>query len=90
MYVAGTLRGQLELVLEQHAYWRAKLAGEKPTRLARRLNFGLAVDPATVGEEQQSVNEIALAAAHSLQGDLPSSDHSFKGSFTGYNMQFLC
>ncbi|CAI8010682.1 BTB/POZ domain-containing protein 9, partial [Geodia barretti] len=79
MYVAGTLRGHVELVLEQHAYWRAKLSGEKSSRLARRLDFDLAVDPAAVGEEQ-SVNETALAAKDSLQRELPSSDQTFKVS----------
>ena len=76
IYVAGILRGGVELVLEQHAYWKARLIGEKPTRLAHRPNFDLA---ATVGDEHQVVNEVALAATHSLQGDLPSTDHSFNG-----------
>ena len=84
MYVAGTLRGHVELVLEQHAYWRAKLSGEKSSRLARRLDFDLAVDPAAVGEEQ-SVNETALAAKDSLQRELPSSDQTFKGKVNGGN-----
>ena len=84
MYVAGTLRGHVEMVLEQSAYWRAKLAGEQPTRLARRLNFELSVDPAAeVGGEE--VNEAALAAEDSLQRELPSADHSFKGIYTLHN-----
>ena len=76
IHVAGILRGGVELVLEQHAYWKARLIGKKPTRLAHRPNFDRS---ATVGDEHQVVNEVALAATHSLQGDLPSTDHSFNG-----------
>ena len=76
IYVAGILKGGVELVLEQQAYWKARLIGEKPTRLAHRPNFDRS---ATVGDEHQVVNEVALAATHSLQGDLPSTDHSFNG-----------
>ena len=94
IYVAGILRGVVELVLEQHAYWKARLIGEKPTRLAHRPNFDRS---ATVGDERQGVNEVALAATHSLQGDLPSTDHSFNGMLCTYlsqhythNMQRVC
>ena len=79
MYVAGTLRGQIELVLEQHGYWKAKLSGDQPTRLARRLNFDLAVDPATE-EGEGLADRAALAAEDSLQRELPSADNTFKGT----------
>ena len=53
--------------------------GETPTRLARRLNFDLAVDPAVEGETRES-SEVALVAEDSLlQHQLPSNDQTFKG-----------
>ncbi len=46
MYTTGILQGHLEMVIEQHAYWKAKLAGTKPRSVARRLNFNKKADPA--------------------------------------------
>ena len=57
MYLTGTLRGHLEVILEQHSYWKAKLAGEAPPRIVRRLDFNQAVDPA----ERNQVNQQAAA-----------------------------
>ena len=39
MYVSGNLQGQLEVILEQYSYWKAKIAGEEPPCVARRLDF---------------------------------------------------
>ena len=75
MYLAGTLRGHVEMVLEQHGHWKAKLAGEKPARLARRLNFNQTVDPAK--SEPESVTAMPLAKSQEL---LPAQ-HTFKGAY---------
>ena len=75
MYIAGTLRGHIEMVLEQHAYWKAKLAGERPSRLARRLNFNQAVDPA---QGNQGVPPVSLAQP-SLQAEHPPLEHTYTG-----------
>lgn len=74
MYLAGTLRGHIEMVLEQHEYWRAKLAGQQPSRLARRLNFNQDVDPA-------ESNTAPLVGQPDVQQELlvPSPEHTFKG-----------
>ena len=39
MYVSGNLQGQVEVILEQYSYWKAKIAGEEPPCVARRLDF---------------------------------------------------
>lgn len=44
MYLNGTLRGHLEMILEQHSYWKAKLAGQDPPRAVRRLDFNQEAD----------------------------------------------
>ena len=45
MYATGTLRGHLEAIIEQHCYWKARLAGTEPTQVVRRLDFNQASDP---------------------------------------------
>ena len=72
MYVTGMLRGHVEMVLEQHGYWRAKLAGEQPSRLARRLNFNQDVDPA------QGASVFAVFKAPEPV-EAPTPKHTFKG-----------
>ena len=74
MYVAGTLRGHLEMVLEQHSYWKAKLAGEKPPRLARKLNFNMAADPA---QSDQPGGEMATVSQ--AQQEFLPTEHNCKG-----------
>ena len=64
MYLTGTLRGHLEVILEQHSYWKAKLAGEAPPRIVRRLDFNQAVDPA----ERNQVNQPAALGVGILLG----------------------
>lgn len=78
MYVTGTLRGHIEMVLEQHEYWRAKLAGEQPLRLARRLNFNEAVDPA----QGDQLSAAPLTAQVPLQQELSPPENTFKGVHT--------
>ena len=83
MYIAGTLRGHIEMVLEQHGYWKAKLAGEQPSRLARRLNFNQAVDPA------QSEQVVALAQAP-LQAEFSPPEQTFKGLIYSVHIHVQC
>ena len=46
MYLTGVLRGQIEILLEQHSYWSAKVAGQQPAQhVARKLNFNHEADP---------------------------------------------
>ena len=64
MYINGTLKGQLEVVLEQHSYWKAKVAGEEPPRVMRRLDFDQSTGPAglalTFGQLATGVGAINL------------------------------
>ena len=84
MYVNGTLKGQLELILEQHTYWKAKVAGEEPPRVMRRLDFdqntagqGLAQiqPPVTFGQLATGVGAINLGlsppSSHNANPPLP-------------------
>ena len=57
MYVTGMLRGHLEMVLEQHSYWKAKLAGEQPPRLVRSLDFNRDIDPAPMLQSANSAHK---------------------------------
>lgn len=79
MFVAGTLRGHLEMVLEQHAYWKAKLAGEKPPRLARRLNFNQAVDPAQANDDTYVIDAAANSCISQMQQKFLPTEHNCKG-----------
>ena len=81
MYVAGTLRGHVEMVLEQNSYWRAKLAGELPTRLDRRLNFDLAVDPAEAAEaaDGEQLGLGGRAAEEAIGRECLTLDHTCNG-----------
>ncbi len=67
MYATGILRGHLESVIDQHAYWKAKLAGTRPRSIARRLNFNTEADPAE-SEAQAGVPLIMSAALQVQQG----------------------
>ena len=88
MYVSGILRGHVEMVLEQSAYWRARLAGNTPRRLARRLNFDLAVDPAAVAEPEVGPKEMGPAEAVDAIGrECLAADHTCKGTA---HVQTLC
>ena len=88
MYVSGTLRGHVEMVLEQSAYWRARLAGNTPRRLARRLNFDLAIDPAAVAEPDVGPDEIGPEEAVDAIGrEFLTTDHTCKGTA---HIQTLC
>ena len=50
MYLNGTLRGHIEMILEQHGYWKAKLAGQVPPKTVRRsLDFNQEADVSQVG-----------------------------------------
>ena len=60
MYLTGTLRGHLEVILEQHSYWKAKLAGEAPPRIVRRLDFNQAVDPASQNQVNQHLQQAGV------------------------------
>ena len=64
MYVTGMLRGHLEMVLEQHSYWKAKLAGEKPPCLVHILNRK--IDPAST-----MLYQSAYSAQKKFKGPLP-------------------
>ena len=45
MYLNGTLRGHIEMILEQHGYWKAKLTGQVPPKTVRRsLDFNQEAD----------------------------------------------
>ena len=46
MYLTGVLRGQIEMLLDQHGYWSAKVAGQWPAQhVARKLDFNHEADP---------------------------------------------
>ena len=79
MYIAGTLRGHVEMVLEQHEYWKAKLAGREPSKVVRRLNFNEAADPAQTDPRDEC---FARAVAVDPQELLPPTqqEKTFKGT----------
>ena len=64
MYATGTLRGHLEAIIEQHCYWKARLAGTEPTQVVRRLDFNQASDPV----DQPSVPQPLQFSLPSQQG----------------------
>ena len=73
MYVSGNLQGQLEVILEQYSYWKAKIAGEEPPCVARRLDFDqpqLHNQPAsnvTFGQLATGVGNINLGLSPQVQ-----------------------
>ena len=73
MYVSGNLQGQLEVILEQYSYWKAKIAGEEPPCVTRRLDFDqpqLQTQPAsnvTFGQLATGVGNINLGLAPQVQ-----------------------
>ena len=105
MYVTGMLRGHLEMVLEQHSYWKAKLAGEQPPRLVRRLDFNRDIDPAAtqqslggglqfvpVGVSFQLSNAnsaTSLADSAHDEGSPPSAPSTFKGPLPLYMYMYM-
>ena len=53
MYLTGILRGHIEMLLDHHGYWGARIAGEAPPQqVARRLDFNQESDPVD-GQVQQ-------------------------------------
>lgn len=73
MYVSGNLQGQLEVILEQYSYWKAKIAGEEPPCVARRLDFDqpqLQTQPpsnVTFGQLATGVGNINLGLSPQVQ-----------------------
>ena len=62
MYISGMLRGHVEVVLEQHSYWSAKLAGESLPQTVRRLDFNQHVDPTTANQPGLTLGNQILVA----------------------------